>query len=1057
MNKGYKGGCFSLKVPPVFCSNGSLLLIPKGRSNQIYVYDTLGNGESRSQFSASKEVITGLGVIKSDHKEELLVTTTFNGLIRIFTLHDVLNHKEKPVIEMRIAQCIFDLKVAKSNIYFIIGETKAQDTTLINPNVSLHKIAISDILSKIGSANFNSEKLKFAQKFLKKMIDFSYGALNFHVSLDESLFCFIWKNILLIWNIEYPDKIIRFRHSEYILSLTLSEDKQFVATGDAYGRLTYWFIPPSSSKEGIQMWKNAPSISENSDIEKMIYKYNVKTSISHWHSHELNCLNIIPGTDVILSGGEEAVLVLWRQTFSSDSYLIHSRNQYKNPNNNGTRQFIPRLGAPIYTISPFRKEKALKDSQNNDYIQVSDSIPSLLAAIVCSDNSIKIIDLVHNKILNTIYGISTPFNMIKGSPLDCPKIKILGSQFLDPTRLLVSIISHPFKLHIHDIIKDIWHSSILCKPEESYVSKVGDGISSSKLVQEDITRVVLTDAYYSKNSKFAITIESQKFDHVKDQKRVNNLKFWKILLSKEKTRFELVSKYPIAHIEQVISIEEAKSDNILYHNDKNTIADKQEDNINIEKDNTCFITITSKREIKCWIYKHQVKEWVNSSIIHGESDIEIYSTCFSDAFNKLFLASSKGIIVYNWNKQYSVLLESDIGHLSVKEAQISQMVTIMDENEYYLLGISPSSGKLFVWNITSMELILEENIDLNSDSKLIFIHNYEYFCKFLQEEIPFQFAIIRSTKKRGVVSLYKFENDAKSRSQIKQLKCLEDIEIDLFEDTSIKDAIIQFKVENSKICIYLVLLLSSCDVYIQELGVLDKSEIVSQVLQDVKRQLTDISEMVSGSSSDIKLVCDECESADIMDIQKSIEKMFLKADKDDQMKDCKEVYTASTLSKISRTVQSIISHSNDPSKDGLEIKQAASSFSSLYCLKQASTEVVSFGKKNLNNLSQSLNTCMCPSPSNLFWTLVNGKSSNLSRLSDHGDCYKNDHRYNKSSYVQVFNSSKQNDQFNDSQSSPCMNFSDHLSSGILVAESLKPLQTQKLQSILKRATFTETR
>lgn len=1043
MNKGYyKGGCFSLKVPPVFCENGNLLLIPKGRNNEIYVYDTLGNGESKFQFSASKEVITGLGVIKDDHNEELLITTTFNGLIRIFILNDILTHKENPVIEVKINQCIMDFKTAKNNIYLLTGQTNSEDTVL-NPNVSLYKIVKSDIFSAISSGN-QKTNFKFSQKHIQKIIDFSYGALTFQVSLDESIFCFIWKNILLIWNIQYPDKIIRFRHSEYILSLIISEDKQFVATGDAYGRLTYWFIPPSSSKEGTQMWKNAPFISENSDIEKMIYKYNVKTSISHWHSHELTCLNIIPGTDVILSGGEEAVLVLWRQTFSSDSYLIHTRNQFKNPNNNGTRQFIPRLGAPIYNISPFKKEKTSNHFQNSDYIQISQSIPSLIAAIVCSDNSIKILDLVHNKIINTIYGISTPFNIIKGSTMDYPEMKIISSQSLNPTNLLVSIIGHPFKMHIHDLIKDNWYSSILCKPEESYVSKVGEGMSSSKLVQEDVTRVVLVDAYYSKNSKFVITIESQKFDHKKNENKVYNFKFWKILFSPEKTQFELLYKYNIAHIDQVISIEEARSEN-LYNDDHNSIID-----------NTCFLTITSKREIKSWIYKSKVKEWVNSSVIHGEPDIEIYSTCFIDSFNKLFLASSKGIIIYNWNKQHSILLESDFGYLSVKGFKISQMINIMYMNECYLLGFSPSSGKLFVWNITSMELILEQNIDINSDSKLISCQNLGNYNKFI-EELPFHFAIIKDTNK-GWISFYKFEKNIKSEtnnseSEIK-LTSLKNIEVNLFEKTFIKDAIIQSKIENSKICIYLVLLLSSCDIYIQEIGVLDRSDIVSEILHDINIK-SEINEIIplsikesDNESLDNSYKTKDLESHEITDIQESIEKMFLTVNKDNQMNDEKESHKTSTLSKVSKTVQNIISYSNNPKK-GLEVDQNISSFSSLYCLKQANTEILSFGKKNLNKLSQNLNTCMCPSPSNLFWNLVNSNSSNQSKLNGHDN--DNSNHNNTNSYVQVFNS-KQTDKFNDSKS-PSKDIPDYLKNEILISESLKPLQTQKLQSMLKKATF----
>lgn len=1037
MNKGYKGGCFSLKVPPIFCRNGSLVLIPKGRVNEINVYETLGSGKSISKFSASKEVITGLGVFKSDHEEEFLVTTTFGGLVRIFSLEDVLSQRVEPLVEMRLdCQHVIDLKVAGSNIYILTGQMQKEHDTVLVPDVSLYKISGKDVCSRLGSGGRGVAESESWQKYLEKVVDFSYGALSFQVSQDESIFYFVWKNILLLWSTEYPDRIIRFRHSEYILSLTVSEDKQFVATGDAYGRLTYWFIPPSSTKEGIHMWKNAPSVSERLDFEKMVYKYNVKTSISHWHSHELTCLGMIPGTDVVLSGGEEAVLVLWRQTFSSDSYLIHTRNQFKNPNNNGTRQFIPRLGAPIYNISTFRKQRHLpsfsKETQSPDHARRVDgdlAIPSVLAAIVCSDNSIKILDLVHNRVLNSIYGVSTPFDMIKGLSADSQRMKMLGSQQLNPSRLLVSVVGHPFKLHVHDLIGDVLCSSILCKPEESYVSSVGDGLSSSKLVQEDVTRVTLVDAYFSRDSRLAVTAESQKFDHMSSEKRVYNLKFWKVLVSAG-VKFELISNYPIAHVDRLVSIEEAGSGSALAQEEESS------------EDWPCFITTSCTREIKCWVYKSQVMEWVNSSIIHGggELDIEVYSTCFSQVFSKLFLASSRGIIIYNWSRQHSILVESDIGYLSVKDSRITQMTTLKHMDEFYLLGFSSSPGKLLVWSITSMELVLEEDLpDLGSDFRLISLHSE------LSEKIPFHFALVKN-KDVGKVSLYQLHKTKKSASKSGpriRLKCSREIEIKLFEATSIKDALVQSKIESSKIRIYLVLLLSSYDIYIQEIETLERSDVISQVIQEIKVPQTD-----QGKEPLLVLerTKDGEEASKIVDIQTSIANMFLEATRDDVEagKTEKKSGSDSALLNVSRTVQSILSHSKSSSS------RPASSFSSLYCLKQSGTQVTTFlERRNFNNMSKNLSTCMCPAPSTLFWNLM----SSHSPVSGGGDGrYHHDLRGNvhASSHVQVFGSGQAGDVSKDIYSD-CNN--SRPGQALVMSESLKPLQTQKLQSMLKKITF----
>jgi NET1-associated nuclear protein 1 (U3 small nucleolar RNA-associated protein 17) len=58
----------------------------------------------------------------------------------------------------------------------------------------------------------------------------------------------------------------------------------------------------------------------------------VQTTTLHWHAHAVSSLAFTPNGAYLLSGGEEAVLVIWQ---------IHS----------GKKEFVPRVGAPIQSIS----------------------------------------------------------------------------------------------------------------------------------------------------------------------------------------------------------------------------------------------------------------------------------------------------------------------------------------------------------------------------------------------------------------------------------------------------------------------------------------------------------------------------------------------------------------------------------------------------------------------------------------------------------------------------------------------------------------------------------
>lgn len=99
--------------------------------------------------------------------------------------------------------------------------------------------------------------------------------------------------------------------------------EELFATGDSDGMIRLWYcLNPSA----------APN-QKRSGTRKFSLK--APTTTLHWHAHAVSGLSFTPNGAYLLSGGEEAVLVLWQlQT--------------------GHREFVPRVGAPIehVTICP---------------------------------------------------------------------------------------------------------------------------------------------------------------------------------------------------------------------------------------------------------------------------------------------------------------------------------------------------------------------------------------------------------------------------------------------------------------------------------------------------------------------------------------------------------------------------------------------------------------------------------------------------------------------------------------------------------------------------------
>lgn len=102
---------------------------------------------------------------------------------------------------------------------------------------------------------------------------------------------------------------------ERLTCLAFHPSDEYFATGDEKGVVRLWYC------------LNNDLAINSRGVEKR-----TQTTSLHWHAHAVSSVTFTPNGAYLLSGGEEAVLVIWQ---------VHT----------GKKEFIPRLGAPINAVS----------------------------------------------------------------------------------------------------------------------------------------------------------------------------------------------------------------------------------------------------------------------------------------------------------------------------------------------------------------------------------------------------------------------------------------------------------------------------------------------------------------------------------------------------------------------------------------------------------------------------------------------------------------------------------------------------------------------------------
>jgi NET1-associated nuclear protein 1 (U3 small nucleolar RNA-associated protein 17) len=139
---------------------------------------------------------------------------------------------------------------------------------------------------------------------------------------------------LFVWSTAQRS-LRRYTHETALTTLALHPELKCIATGDRGGEIVLWY--DCVATDSADMDVDGEASPRNEPVKQRM----------HWHSHAVRSLCFTDDGAYLLSGGEEAVLVIWQLE-------------------SGKKDFIPRLGAPLESIStsPDRRHYALSCADN---------------------------------------------------------------------------------------------------------------------------------------------------------------------------------------------------------------------------------------------------------------------------------------------------------------------------------------------------------------------------------------------------------------------------------------------------------------------------------------------------------------------------------------------------------------------------------------------------------------------------------------------------------------------------------------------------------------------
>ncbi|KAJ3145997.1 WD repeat-containing protein 75 [Geranomyces variabilis] len=272
------------KNPVVFSRDSTFYFCVAGSRIKVHSATTGLLIRTLAQPVESSDILTAVEVHAED--PQLIFTASSTGTLRMWSLESG--------------------KVEKK---WEIGENITQIRVNRHEPDYIYVITTSVALPATGKGNSSLYKF-YMRKKTKQLLYRSkkQPLLSLDIAADGSYIATHTLSACTLISAEVPTDVYHCFSEIPITSLAIHPTAQYLAAGDFTGKITLWHCGSVFAKE------------------KPI------SSVLHWHPHQVNGVAFSADGEYLLSGGDEAVLVVWQ---------LSTRR----------KQFLPRLSTPIRSLS----------------------------------------------------------------------------------------------------------------------------------------------------------------------------------------------------------------------------------------------------------------------------------------------------------------------------------------------------------------------------------------------------------------------------------------------------------------------------------------------------------------------------------------------------------------------------------------------------------------------------------------------------------------------------------------------------------------------------------
>mmetsp|Transcript_23554 Transcript_23554/g.65323 ORF Transcript_23554/g.65323 Transcript_23554/m.65323 type:complete len:792 (+) Transcript_23554:137-2512(+) len=312
------GGCTSAGAGCT-SADGSGILLPRGFG--VHVCSSV-TGDKTGYIGSHRDRATA--VVRDPRHPTQVYTSSLDGTVKLWDTSD-----GELVSTIRVGEPVYSLACPKGSkvLYLTCHRQEAKSGKVRRIDLSSGKVT-QDIF-KVSAAPI------------------------LEVSLTGALVATTNRNTLFVWRTSTTlNEALPLHHTKKLTCCALAPSGDQVAAGDVTGRILMW--------RGLDSALSQP----RSRSEAL-----TALTTMHWHSAAVNCIAFSSDGRYMLSGGSEAVLVIWQ---------LHS----------GQRTYLPRLGSALMTISSTPDPSTFLVSQ--------------------ADNCARLINTSAMKVECSVYGVLPP-------------------------------------------------------------------------------------------------------------------------------------------------------------------------------------------------------------------------------------------------------------------------------------------------------------------------------------------------------------------------------------------------------------------------------------------------------------------------------------------------------------------------------------------------------------------------------------------------------------------------------------------------------------------------